>query len=459
VVRIAPGEHLPADGVLLEAAALDESLLTGESRPVARAAGESALAGSICADREVQLRVTATGAATRLSAIERLVLRAQEHRPYLARQADRVASWFVAGIALAATLVYLHWHATEPARAFEVTLALLVVSCPCALSLAVPVALSAAYSRLSALGVLVLRPDALQRLAAIDTVAFDKTGTLGAAGWTIAAVTQCDTAGAAAARRLAAALERGSRHPLASAFRPWDAGLEVDAAVHVNGCGIEGRIEGRLLRLGTAPWAAGRDDDGAVWLGDGQRSLARFELQEQPRPDAAATLQRLAARGLHLQLLSGDAPATVRGFAQRLGVRFEEVGGRMLPGDKLARVRALQADGRRVAMVGDGINDAPVLAGADVSIAVDGGAALARQNADLVMLHPALRGLADAIDLARRTRQVVRQNLGWALAYNLVALPIAASGHVAPWGAALAMVASSLTVTANALRLARTVPR
>jgi Cu2+-exporting ATPase len=455
VIRVAAGEHLPADGVLLEAAALDESLLTGESRPVPRAAGAAVLAGSICPDRELRLRVTATGAATRLSAIERLVLRAQEHRPRIARQADRVASWFVVAILLLAAGVYLYWHATGPARAFEVALALLVVSCPCALSLAVPAALAAAYSRLSALGVLVMRPDALQQLAAIDTVVFDKTGTLGDGGWRIAAVTDCAAEGTTAALRLAAALERGSRHPLASAFRPYDDGLAVQGLLQVEGCGVESWVDGRLLRMGTGPWAAGRADDGGIWLGCRQGPLARFELQEQPRPDAAATLQRLTALGLRLQLLSGDALPAVREFAARLGSRFEEIAGRLLPEEKLVRVRALQAQGRRVAMVGDGINDAPVLAGANVSIAVEGGAALARQNADFVLLHPSLERLADAIEVARRTARVVRQNLGWALAYNLVALPIVASGHVAPWGAALAMVGSSLTVTLNALRLAR----
>jgi P-type Cu2+ transporter len=458
VIRVAAGEHLPADGLLLAAAALDESLLTGESRPVPRAAGETGLAGSICRDREVRLAVTATGAATRLSAIERLVLRAQEHKPRLARQADRVASWFVLGILLCAALVYLHWRSVEPARAFEITLALLVVSCPCALSLAVPAALAAAYSRLSALGVLVLRPDALQQLAAIDTVVFDKTGTLGDGQWRIAAVT-CHGVDSATALGLAAALERGNRHPLASAFRAHDSGRAVQDIAQVDGCGIEGCIDYRPLRLGTAPWAAGRDDDGAIWLGDGTRPLACFHLEEQPRPDAAVTLQRLSAQHLDLLLLSGDAREAVHAFAARLPAQFEEVAGRLLPEDKLARVRALQARGRRVAMVGDGINDAPVLAGADVSIAVEGGAALARQNADLVMLHPSLERLADAVQLARRTRKVMRQNIGWALAYNLVALPVVASGHVAPWGAALAMVGSSLTVTINALRLARAAPR
>ena len=220
VVRVASGEHVPADGELLDAdAALDESLLTGESRPVPRAAGDTVLAGSICTDQPLRLRVTATGSATRLAALARLTQSALEHKPRLAGQAERVASWFVVGIVALAALVYLYWHATAPERAFDVTLALLVVSCPCALSLAVPAALAAAYSRLSGLGVLVLRPDALQQLASIDTVVFDKTGTLGDGNWRISRVETFGNCDEQSALRMAAALERDSMHPLASAFR------------------------------------------------------------------------------------------------------------------------------------------------------------------------------------------------------------------------------------------------
>ncbi len=456
VVRVSAGEHVPADGVLLDAdAALDEALLSGESRPVLHAAGDVVLAGSICADQPLRLRVTATGTATRIAALARLTLRAQEHKPALARQAERVASWFVLGIVTLAAIVYGYWHATEPARAFDVTLALLVVSCPCALSLAVPAALAAAYSRLSSIGVLVLRPDALQQLASIDTVVFDKTGTLGDGTWGIETVETFGGCDRKAALDMAAALERDSTHPLASAFRQHDGAAVAQGVVRRAGLGLEGMVEGRRLRLGEAGFAAGREDDGAVWLGDGSTAIARFAVQEHPRPDGAVTLQHLQRLGLRLQLLSGDAVATVRSFAGRLGAAFEAVEGRLLPEDKLARVRALQSGGRRIAMVGDGINDAPVLAGANVSLAVSGSAALARQSADLVLLQPSLARIPDALLVARRTRRIVRQNLAWAIAYNVAALPLAAGGHIRPWAAALAMVVSSLTVTLNALRLAR----
>ncbi len=454
-VRVAAGEHLPADGVLLDrAAGFNEALLTGEFRPAARQPGDAVLAGSLCADQPVRVRVTASGAATRLSALERLVHTAQAHRPHVAAWADRVASWFVLALVLIAGGVYLYWHATQPDRALEVALATLVISCPCALSLAVPAALAAAYARLSAMGMLVLRPDALEQLARVDTMVFDKTGTLGESNWRIARVDVFGALRAAEATHLAAALERDSRHPLASAFHGADDGRATAGSTRHPGLGLEGEVGQRRLRLGTAGFAAGRPDDGAVWLGDGSAALARFELDEQPREETSRTLRRLATQGLRLQILSGDADDAVRRFAARLDVSMESVEGRLLPQDKLARVHALQQAGRRVAMVGDGINDAPVLTGADVSIAVNDAAALARQSADIVLLHSSLTRVAAAVAIARRTRKVIRQNLTWALCYNLVALPVAALGHIPPWAAALTMVVSSLTVTLNALRLA-----
>ena len=456
VLRVAAGEHLPADGILLdEVAGFDESLLTGEFRPVARHAGEDLLAGSICPDQTVRLRVTASGAATRLSAMERLVHSAQAHRPRVAELADRIASWFVLGMALLAAAVYLYWRHTEPARALEVMLALLVISCPCALSLAVPAALASAYSRLSQLGILVLHPNALQELAAIDTVAFDKTGTLGMPHTGISATQVFGGTTPAEAQRLAAALERDSRHPLAASFRQWDDGRPTTAMRLMPGAGIEALIAATPLRIGTAAFAAGREDDGAIWLGDGTQPLARFVIGEEPRAETASALATLSAMGLKLQILSGDAQAAVVRFADQIGVQLEQASGRLLPEEKLRHIRDLQATGRHVAMVGDGINDAPVLAGADVSIAVADGAALARQSADIVLLHPSIERVGVAIRIAHRTRGIIRQNLAWALAYNLAALPIAALGFVPPWAAAVAMVASSLTVTLNALRLSR----
>jgi Cu2+-exporting ATPase len=454
VVHVAPGESLPADGTLLDASGrFEEALLTGEARPVLRAPGETVYAGTLCHGHPARIRVERTGVATRLSEVERLVEEAQAHRPTAARFADRVAHRFVAGILLCAVLVYIGWRLHDPSRALEVTLALLVISCPCALSLAVPAALAAAHGSLARLGVLSTRADALGTLAAATDVVFDKTGTLGSGEPRLAHVRAMDGADADAMLAVAAALERGSRHPIAAAFAAHDTGLAASGVEEHPGRGLSGVVDGQSWRLGVAGFAAGGADDGARWGGDGQRAMAAFTLEEPMRDDAVAAVDALRADGLHVHLSSGDGHAEVAAFAARLGI--EGASARQAPEGKLAGVRALQAAGRTVVMVGDGLNDAPVLAGADTSIAVAGGAALAHRAADLVLTAPSLLRIPAAITLARRARAVVRQNLAWALGYNVVALPLAAAGLVTPWVAALGMAVSSLTVTLNALRLTR----
>ncbi len=464
VARVAAGDAVPADGVLLGGDALDaeawfeEALLTGESAPVRKAAGDAVYAGTVCRERPARLAVTCTGAATRISQLARLVEEAQAHRPALARTADRIGSRFVLGLLPVTVAVFAWWWHHEPSRALEVTLALLVISCPCALSLSVPAALAAAHGALAKLGLLALRPDALDTLGRATDIVFDKTGTLSDGRPVLAAVQAFEDGGAdARALRIAAALERDSGHPLAAAFARRCAAPPVATQVEaVPGRGVQGVVEGRHWRLGRADFAAGRADDGALWLGDGEAALARFVLEERARPDAAAALRELRAQGLRLHLASGDGDAAVRRMAAAL--ELDEAHARQSPEDKLALVHGLQAQGRIVAMVGDGLNDAPVLAGADVSIAMGEGASLAHRAADLVTTGGGLRRIPAALALARRTSRVIRQNLGWAAAYNLLALPLAAAGLVTPWLAALGMAASSLVVTLNALRLARVAP-
>lgn len=457
VVQVAAGEALPADGQLLDALAeVSEALLTGESRPVRHGAGDAVLAGSISLGQALRLRVTHVGQATRLSTLLRCVEQAQAQRPRLARLADRVAMRFVVALLAAAVAVALLWVWRAPERAFAVTLSFLVISCPCALALAVPAALAAAHGRLSRLGVLATGADALETLARATDVVFDKTGTLTTGVLRVRPLPPPPGApplAAATATALASRLAVGSHHPVARAFH--DAAL-TDAATDVReapGQGIEGSVDGRRLRLGTAGFAAAADDDGALWLGDGQHGLARFALVEALRPEAVAVAARLGEQGLRLHLYSGDATAAVQQQAHALGI--EDAAGRLSPEGKWQRVRALQQQGRVVVMVGDGLNDAPVLAGADVSVAMAGAVPLAQQSADVVLVHPSLQALPSAIDSARRTRRIIHQNLAWAVGYNVVALPLAAAGVVTPWIAALAMVASSLTVTLNALRLTR----
>ncbi|WP_246037149.1 heavy metal translocating P-type ATPase [Thermomonas fusca] len=458
VVRIAVGEPVPADGVLLEDEAhFEESLLTGESVPVTRHAGDAVFAGTACREHAAKIRVTGVGTGTRLAELARLVESAQAHRPALARGTERIAGWFVAGLLLAAVAVYAWWRVHEPARAFEVVLALLVISCPCALSLAVPAALAAAHGALARIGVLSVRPDALQRLAQATDVVFDKTGTLGDGKPHLQGVDACRGIDADAALRIAAALERDSNHPLAAAFAQV-ADAQVAGGVRaIAGRGVEGTVEGVRWRIGTAPFATGSDDDGAVWLGNDAGARARFTFAEHQRVDAAQALQRLREQGLTLHLASGDAAAPVARFASAMGIADPHA--RQSPEDKLALVRAMQRDGRVVAMVGDGLNDAPVLAGADVSLAIGDGAALAQRSADLVLSGSSLGNVPAAIEIARRTHRIVRQNLAWAIGYNLLALPLAAAGMVTPWLAALGMALSSLAVTANALRLTKVPPR
>ncbi|WP_449447711.1 heavy metal translocating P-type ATPase [Thermomonas brevis] len=458
VVQVAVGEPVPADGVLLEGEAhFEESLLTGESAPVTRHAGDPVFAGTACREHAAKIRVTGVGTGTRLAELARLVESAQAHRPALALGTERIAGWFVAGLLLAAVAVYGWWRVHEPARAFEVVLALLVISCPCALSLAVPAALAAAHGALARIGVLSVRPDALQRLAQTTDVVFDKTGTLGDGKPHLQGVDACIAVDADAALRIAAALERDSSHPLAAAFAQVPGAPVASGVRAIAGRGVEGTVEGVRWRIGTAPFATGGDDDGAVWLGNDAGARARFTFAERERADAAQALQRLREQGLALHLASGDAAAPVARFASAMGITDPHA--RQSPEDKLALVRTMQRDGRVVAMVGDGLNDAPVLAGADVSLAIGDGAALAQRSADLVLSGMSLANVPAAIGIARRTRRIVRQNLAWAIGYNLLALPLAATGMVTPWLAALGMALSSLAVTANALRLTKVPPR
>ena len=456
IVRVAAGESVPADGVLLDTQAmLEEALLTGESSPVSKAVGAPVYAGTICREHPARLRVTEVGSATRLSQLARLVDQAQAHRPPIAQVADRIGSRFVAGLLLCAVAVYVFWHFHQPERAFEVTLALLVISCPCALSLSVPAALAAAHGALAKLGVLATRPDALETLSKATDIVFDKTGTLSDAQPGLGSVEVFGDLQARDALAIAAALERDSGHPIAAAFAvAARADQQAQQVETVTGRGVQGRLAGVHWYLGRADFAAGREDDGFLWLGDGQRGVARFSLHESPREDADSALRELQAQGLQVHLASGDGAEAVQRLADSLGIT--QAHARQTPEDKLALVRELQAQGRIVAMVGDGLNDAPVLAGADVSLAMGEGAPLAQRAADLVLTGATLMRIPAAILLARRTRAIIVQNLGWAMAYNLIALPVAAMGWVTPWLAALGMALSSLIVTVNALRLTRT---
>ncbi len=465
-VLVKPGETLPADGLIEEGeSAVDESLLSGESLPLPRKPGEHVIGGSVNVDGPLVVRVEKVGEDTAISAIVRLLDRAQAEKPSLASMADRVAGWFVLGLLSLAGLTALWWAWYEPARAFVVTLSVLVVSCPCALSLATPAAVTAATGRLLRNGVLVTRGHALETLAKVDRVLFDKTGTLtlGRLGVTRVEILR-DDLDRESVLDLAAALEARSEHPVARALV--DAAAEptrfaAREARNLPGRGVEGCIDGRRLRLGRPDFVAeasgqaspvlDEEASTAIALGDDQGLLAIVYLADRLRDDAADTVAALRALGVEVEILSGDREAPVAATAQALGdVPWHADA---TPERKLERVRELQRGGQRVAMIGDGINDAPVLAGADVSLAVGSGTHVAQASADMVLMSTRLTMLAEAITTARRTSSVIKQNLIWALVYNVVAIPVAASGIVAPWMAALGMSFSSLIVVMNALRL------
>lgn len=461
LVQVGTGHALPCDGTVEgDDVWVDEALLTGEPTPHRRRHGDPVLAGSHVHAGTLRLRATAVGASTTLSHIARHVAQAREQRPAIAGWAETIARRVVVATLGLSALVAIVWLLVEPSNAFPATLAVLVATCPCALALAVPAAIARAQSRLLARGVLALGPDALPRLAAIDRVAFDKTGTL-----TVGEPQLLDTRSLGAlapetVRGIAARLELGVAHPLAKAFGNAPEGRPADA-VHLHpGEGVEGRIEGVSWRLGRRRFAvpaASPDtpDDGGLWLSREGQLEARFEVDDAPREDAAATVAALASDGMAPRILSGDADARVAALGERLGIDAAHREARLSPDGKLAALRTLQAAGHRVLMVGDGVNDAAVLAAADVSAAMASGASLAQRQADLVLMGSRLEPLHDALRLARQTQRIVRQNIVWAVGYNALMLPLAAVGIVGPGLAALGMALSSLAVTANAWRIGR----
>jgi Cu2+-exporting ATPase len=436
-------------------------MLTGESRPLARGPGECVVGGSVNRGNPVEMKVERIGGDTVLSHVTRLLDRAQSQRPALARTADVVARWFVAGVLVIAAGIAALWSAVDPAAAFEVTLSVLVVTCPCALSLATPTALTAATARLARSGLLVTRGDALEPLAHADWVVLDKTGTLTQGRVNLVEVHALGDLPREDCLRIAAALERASEHPLAAALRLPDAPDTEDTVVFP-GEGIEGIVNGRRFRIGTPSFVAdlygggkapGNGVGHSVIRGSVSGPLAAFSFDDAVRPDAATTLAGFRASRLEVEIASGDSDVRVKTLAEDLGIR--RLNWRQSPEDKLGRIRALQSAGHKVVMVGDGVNDAPVLAGADVSVAMGAGAPLAQTTADMILLGESLSPLSTGINTARRTLRIIRQNIAWAVLYNLTALPMAAAGLVAPWMAAIGMSASSLLVVLNSARLSR----
>lgn len=460
LVRIRPGETIPADGRITEgSASVDEALLTGEPLPVLRTTGDNVTGGCISTDGVLLVAVQATAGGGRLSRIVDLVQRAQEARPPLQQLADRIATGFVLALLALTAVTWIGWQLADPSRAFWVALAVLVVSCPCALSLATPAAYTVATNLLTKLGLLLTRGHALDVLPGVKAVVFDKTGTLTRGRPRVQEVVATGALDTETALRLAALLERDSTHPLARAFHRDDIEGRATDVQAVAGHGLAGTIDGVRYRIGSAQWLASQglpvpEDGVPVWLADEHRLLAGFRLGDTARDDAAATVAALHEAGLEVHLLSGDGSGDAARLAQALGIRHVCAGA--TPERKVQYLEQLRTRiGAPVLMIGDGINDAPVLAAADVSLAMGEGTDLARTSADGVLLRSRLALVPHALAVAAATQRTVRQNLGWALGYNLSMIPLAMAGWMPPWFAALGMAASSLLVVLNALGVER----
>lgn len=461
-ILVNQGDAVAADGCIATGAStFDESCLTGESAPVPRRPGDAVVSGSINLGHGVRVRVTATGEQTELAAVLRLLERSRRAKPAILGLADRAARFFSLAIVAIAALVCAAWLLVRPEAALAATVAVLVVACPCALSLAAPSVLASANSALARLGLLPVSATALEQLVTVRQVLLDKTGTLTVGHPVVQMLGTSAQASTAPWLAIAAALERGSSHPLAVAFRRHEVPAVVAEGLReVPGEGVEGIVDGRCFRLGrpgfvralAAPAVVDQPaDEGDLVLGDATGPKARFAIRDAVRPDAREAMAMLRRQGLHIEIASGDAPGAVQQVAAELGV--ERWQARMTPAAKVARLRALRASGQPVLMVGDGVNDAPVAAEADVSIVMRSGSALAQTSGDLLLLDGAWPAVPRAIGIAHRARRILRQNLAWSMFYNLAAIPLAALGYLPPWLAALGMSLSSMLVVLNARRV------
>ena len=470
-VLVRPGEIVPADGRVVEGVSCaNEALLTGESLPVPKQAGDSVTGGSINAESPLVVRVEQIGQGTRLSAIIELMERASLEKPKIVELADRIASYFVFALLIVALLTALGWYLVEPSQALWVTVSVLVVTCPCALALATPIALTVTAGSLARDGLLVTRGHAIETLARATHFVFDKTGTLTTGHMHLLDVRPLADQDREQCVAIAASVEQASEHPLALALRHAAGSMSLVPAIDSlsePGQGIEAVVDGQRYRVGRPAYAlalSGAELPGgaAEWLESGDTvvllanthgAVALFRIGDQLRPEAKRLIDDLRGAGKTIVLLTGDAPAVARRVAGELGIDNVRAG--VTPAEKHACVTELQAAGAVVAMVGDGVNDAPVLAQAQVSIAMGGGAQLARTQSDFVLLSENLGHLHKGLGRAGFALQVIRQNLWWSFAYNVVALPAAIAGYVTPWMAGIGMSLSSLLVVLNSLRIQR----
>lgn len=464
-VLVKPGGTIPTDATVLRGESdVDESILTGESHPVRKRAGDEVIGGSLNLDQTLELAVQRTGQESTLSTLARLVERAQKEKPKWVGVADRAASGFVIVVLGLTVLTAIYWWRQADPDWLATALSVLVVTCPCAFSLATPTAMAAAIGALFRNGVVVTRAGAIENLARSSVFVFDKTGTLTDGQMQVVQQSYMGNLSEDTLRSIVVGLERHSDHPIARALSrlPAQRPAQVENVTHLPALGVSGVWRGQRYHLGSAecmhqlPFLAldatcDYEGNTTVYLADERQILARFELTDHLRPGGSELIDWLKHKVRRVSLYSGDQISAVRSLAERLGI--EDYRASMKPDQKLNAMRDLQASYGLVAMVGDGVNDAPVLAGADVSLSVAGATQLAHASSDMLLLNNDLSLIKQAIGLTRKTRAVIRQNIIWALSYNLLALPLAALGYILPWQAALGMSASSLVVVLNSYRL------
>ncbi|QXB02969.1 heavy metal translocating P-type ATPase [Aeromonas sp. FDAARGOS 1416] len=462
-VRVLAGATLPADGIIVEGqASLNESMLTGEQLPLLKQRGDQVYAGTINTDAPLQIRVSHRIEESRIAQIMRLQDHALDDKPAIAQMADQLSRHFILVLLIIAAAVWTFWHFHQPDQAFWVTLAVLVATCPCALSLATPTALTSATANLTRNGILLRRGHVLDVLTKANRIVMDKTGTLTTGEISLTGTTTLAEMDETQCLAIARAMEAQSEHPIARAFRlPTDSISVLSSAREITpviGHGITALVDGVRYRIGSARWlgldpAQERGRGLAIYLANEQQVLARFNLEDTLRPDARALIAAFKAAGLQTTVLTGDSSLQADEIARELGV--DELVKGVSPDGKLAYLKAREAQGNISIMVGDGINDAPVLAGAHASFAMAGGTDLAKNSADAILLADDLSRLLEARVLAMRTRKIIIENFAWSIGYNLLVLPLAACGWLPPYLAAAGMSLSSLIVVTNSMRLNR----
>lgn len=462
IILVKPGEVIAADAeVVTGQSSVNEAMLTGEQMPISKRVLDKVYAGTINIEQPIEVRVTALGQDQLVAEIIRLQELASNNKPTIALIADRLARYFSGTVLSIAAITYVVWSFVSPEDAFWITLSVLVATCPCALALATPTAVTCATAIFTKLGVIPRKPGIFEKLTKINHVVFDKTGTLTCGQLSIGDVQTFAGYSSAQVLSIAAAIEQGSLHPIALAFSPfYDNQHQVETVEHHIGLGIQASMNQQQVSIGTAqfvspdmlPISVKATQSQWIYLSINNELIAKIEMLDKLRVDSLATVNALKAANIKLSIASGDNSGHVEFLAHKIGI--SDVHSGLSPQDKLALVNRLQQDAN-VAMFGDGINDAPVLAGANLSVAMGSGSAIAKNSADLILLGDHLSRFNDAIYVAKQTQRIIHQNLLWAFAYNIIILPLAVTGHVAPYIAAIGMSVSSLIVVSNSLRLLR----